>query len=425
MPFEHRIDRCFVDGAVDRTTFEGLRRRTADGVQRLVAAQRDNSLPLLNLPARTDDLEPLGALARDLRARVADVVVLGIGGSSLGGETVLGLAPRTDRTPRVHFMANVDPATIDALERATDPTRTALIVISKSGSTAETLSQFLVLLPRLRDALGKDALGKAVVAITEPGDNPLRRLAHGLGARVLDHDPKVGGRYSVLSLVGLLPALVAGLDAGAIRRGAATVWDRLVAQTADAPPAQGAALAAAAASAGFSQTVLMPYVDRLERFGAWFCQLWAESLGKDGHGTTPIRALGTVDQHSQLQLFLAGPRDKLFTLVTAPSAGIGRPIDRALADDPRLSYLVGRSLGDLLDVEARATYETLARNGRPTRLIALDRLDEETLGGLFMHYMLETILTAHLWGVDPFDQPAVEEGKVLARKYLADSRSNP
>ncbi|MBV8165539.1 MAG: glucose-6-phosphate isomerase, partial [Alphaproteobacteria bacterium] len=347
-----------------------------------------------------------------------DVVVLGIGGSSLGGETVLGLAPR-DRTPRVHFMANVDPATIDALERTTDPKRTALIVISKSGSTAETLSQFLVLLPRLRDALGKEAVGDALVAITEPGDNPLRRLAHGLGARVLDHDPKVGGRYSVLSLVGLLPALVAGLDAGAIRRGAATVWDRLVAQTVDAPPAQGAALAATAASAGLSQTVLMPYVDRLERFGAWFCQLWAESLGKDGHGTTPIRALGTVDQHSQLQLFLAGPRDKLFTLVTAPSAGIGRPIDHALADDPRLSYLVGRSLGDLLDVEARATYETLARNGRPVRLIALERLDESALGALFMHYMLETILTAHLWGVDPFDQPAVEEGKVLARKYLA------
>ena len=418
MPFEHRIDRCFIDGAIERTTFEGLRRRTADGIQRLIAAQRDNSLPLLNLPARTDDLESLGALARDLRQRFDDVVLLGIGGSSLGGETVLGLAPK-DRTPRVHFMANVDPATIAELERTTDPKRTALIVISKSGSTAETLSQFLVLLPRLRDALGKDAVGDALVAITEPGDNPLRRLAHGLGARVLDHDPKVGGRYSVLSLVGLLPALVAGLDAGAIRRGAATVWDRLVAQTVDAPSAQGAALAAAAASAGLSQTVLMPYVDRLERFGAWFCQLWAESLGKDGHGTTPIRALGTVDQHSQLQLFLAGPRDKLFTLITAPSAGIGRPIDRALADDPRLSYLVGRSVGDLLDVEARATYETLARIGRPARLIALERLDEAALGALFMHYMLETILTAHLWGVDPFDQPAVEEGKVLARKYLA------
>jgi len=197
------------------------------------------------------------------------------------------------------------------------------------------------------------------------------------------------------------------------------VWRRLIEQGPEAPPALGAALAVAAMRAGLSQTVLMPYVDRLAEFGLWFRQLWAESLGKDGQGTTPIRALGTVDQHSQLQLYLGGPRDKLFTLITAPSAGVGRRVDRALADDERLGYLAGRSLGDLLDAEARATYETLARNGRPTRLIALDRLDEAGLGALFMHFMLETILTARLIGVDPFDQPAVEEGKVLARRYLA------
>jgi glucose-6-phosphate isomerase len=171
--------------------------------------------------------------------------------------------------------------------------------------------------------------------------------------------------------------------------------------------------------AGLSQTVLMPYVDRLAAFGLWFRQLWAESLGKDGSGTTPIRALGTVDQHSQLQLYLGGPRDKLYTLITVSSAGVGRLVERALAEDERLGYLVGSSLGDLLDAESRATYETLARHGRPTRLIALDRLDEEGLGALFMHFMLETILTARLIGVDPFDQPAVEEGKVLARRYLA------
>jgi glucose-6-phosphate isomerase len=164
----------------------------------------------------------------------------------------------------------------------------------------------------------------------------------------------------------------------------------------------------------------MPYADRLGEFGFWFRQLWAESLGKDGHGTTPIRALGTVDQHSQLQLYLAGPRDKLFTVLTVASAGIGRPVDRALAQDPELAYLSGHGLGDLIAAEARATYETLARNRRPVRLIALERLDEAALGGLFMHYMLETILAARLIGVDPFDQPAVEEGKVLARRYLAE-----
>jgi glucose-6-phosphate isomerase len=423
MPYDHRIDRCFADTGLERAAVAALQQQAAAGIATLQAAKRDNTLPLLNLPERHDDLERLTAIARDYRERFDDVVVLGIGGSSLGAKTLVALADRgfgpPAGAPRLHFMDNVDPVTFADLEAATDPTRTGVIVVSKSGSTAETVLQFLVLLPRLRDALGLDAIGGAVVAITEPSDNPLRRIAQRIGATVLDHDPKIGGRYSVLSLVGLLPALIAGLDAAAVRRGAAAVWRRLAEQGPDAPPAVGAALAVAAARAGLSQTVLMPYVDRLGEFGFWFRQLWAESLGKDGHGTTPIRALGTVDQHSQLQLYLAGPRDKLFTLITAPSAGVGRIVERALVDDPALGYLAGHSLGDLLDAEARATYETLARNRRPTRLIALERLDEEALGALFMHFMLETMLAAHLIGVDPFDQPAVEEGKVLARTYLA------
>jgi glucose-6-phosphate isomerase len=426
MAYDHRIDRCVTDGTdagfIARGAVATLQTATRAGIDALVAAKRDNSLPLLNLPDRQDDLAPLSAIAREFRERFDDVIVLGTGGSSLGGKTLVALADRgfgpLGGAPRLHFMDNVDPVTFADLEAATDPLRTGLIVISKSGSTAETLTQFLVLLPRLRDALGRDEVGGAIVAVTEPANNPLRRLAARIGATLIDHDPAIGGRYSVLSPVGLLPALIAGLDAAAVRRGAALVWRRLVEQGGESPPALGAALAVAAMRAGLTQTVLMPYVDRLGEFGLWFRQLWAESLGKDGNGTTPIRALGTVDQHSQLQLYLAGPRDKLYTLITAPSAGIGRTVDRAFADDERLGYLVGHSLGDLLDAEARATYETLARNGRPTRLIALDRLDEEGLGALFMHFMLETILTARLIGVDPFDQPAVEEGKVLARRYL-------
>jgi glucose-6-phosphate isomerase len=428
MSYDHRIDRCFADTGVERAAVAALQRETAAGIAVLEAAKRDDALPLLNLPERRDDLERLTPIARAWRERFDDVVVLGIGGSSLGAKTLVALAdrgfgpaPGKERggAPRLHIMDNVDPVTLADLEAATDPTRTGLIAISKSGSTAETLLQFLVLLPRVRDALGRDTVGKAVIVITEPSDNPLRRIATRLGATVLDHDPKIGGRYSALSLVGLLPALIAGLDAGAVRRGAVGVWRSLVQSRSESPPAIGAALAIAAARAGFSQTVLMPYADRLGWFGFWYRQLWAESLGKHGHGTTPIRALGTVDQHSQLQLYLAGPRDKLFTLITAPTTGVGRVVEPALVDDPALGYLAGRSLGDLLDAEARATYETLARNRRPTRLIALERLDEEALGALFMHFMLETMLAAHLIGVDPFDQPAVEEGKVLARQYLA------
>lgn len=164
----------------------------------------------------------------------------------------------------------------------------------------------------------------------------------------------------------------------------------------------------------------MPYVDRLANFGLWFQQLWAESLGKNGTGSTPIRAMGTRDQHSQMQLYLDGPRDKLFTLMTLDVAGEGRLISNALVKEPQLAYLQRRRMGDLLDAEQRATAQTLVNNGCPMREFQLERLDEEVMGALLMHFMLETIISAGLLGVNAFDQPAVEEGKVLARQFLSE-----
>jgi glucose-6-phosphate isomerase len=164
----------------------------------------------------------------------------------------------------------------------------------------------------------------------------------------------------------------------------------------------------------------MPYVDRLGYFGLWFRQLWAESLGKGGHGTTPIRAMGTVDQHSQMQLYLDGPADKLFTVMRADTQGSGARIDvQAIGVERDLGYLAGRTIGDLMDAEARATIETLARNGRPVRTLHVPQIDECSMGALLMHYMLETVITAQLLGVDAFDQPAVEQSKVLTREFLA------
>jgi glucose-6-phosphate isomerase len=164
---------------------------------------------------------------------------------------------------------------------------------------------------------------------------------------------------------------------------------------------------------------MMPYVDRLEPFAQWYAQLWAESLGKDGKGTTPVRALGTVDQHSQLQLYLAGAGDKFFTIVTTAHTGRGERFPLH-APDRDLAWLAGRTMGDLMDASQRATAETLIRNGRPTRVITIDPLDEHGLGELIMHFLIETILAGHLLGVDPFGQPAVEEGKRLARRYVAE-----
>ena len=165
-------------------------------------------------------------------------------------------------------------------------------------------------------------------------------------------------------------------------------------------------------------TATRPYSDRLRLFSAWFAQLWAESLGKDGKGTSPIAAAGPVDQHSLFQLFNGGPKDKLVTIVMTSSAGTGPRIAQAYASDPLVGYLAGRTPGDLTDAQQRATAETLARNGRAVRTISIDDVNERSLGALLMHFMLETIIAGHLMDVNPFDQPSVEESKVLTREYL-------
>jgi glucose-6-phosphate isomerase len=167
---------------------------------------------------------------------------------------------------------------------------------------------------------------------------------------------------------------------------------------------------------------MIAYADRLERFTRWWVQLWAESLGKNGKGAAPVAALGPVDQHSQLQLWLDGPRDKLFTVITTGVAGSGPSMDKALAEAAGEPSLAGKTVGDLVAAQGRATADTLAKNGRPVRTIHVEKLDERALGALLMHFMLETIVAAHLLGVDPYDQPAVEEGKVLAKQYLAEEK---
>jgi glucose-6-phosphate isomerase len=429
MPYDHICTNCFADAigpnGLGRDVFEAALGETPGALAALAAARDDNSLPLLRLPAAVDDLAELQSVADRFRAEFDDVVVLGTGGSSLGGQTICALADRgfgpLPGAPRIWFMDNVDPDTFEVLQASLDLGRTGFLVISKSGSTAETLTQLLICMEAVSQRSSKD-LGHHFTAVTEPGDNVLRRLAARHAMPTLDHDPGVGGRYSALSLVGLLPTMMAGLDGGAVRRGAGRVLDQALSGSSpqDMPPAVGAAISVGLLrQRGVATTVLMPYVDRLAHFGLWYRQLWAESLGKDGTGTTPIRAVGTVDQHSQLQLYLAGPADKMFTVVMLDCAGSGATVDAKLAGDEALGYLRGRTMGDLMDAEQRATAETLARNGRPTRVIRLARLDEAVMGELMMHYMLETIIAAHLLGVDPFDQPAVEEGKVLTRSYLA------
>lgn len=429
MYYRQELDDLFADRIGDRglsrAAYAAELERAAPALEKLRQRHADGSLPLLRLPAARDDLAALKPHAEHLR-KFEHAVILGTGGSSLGGQTLaamtdIGFGPARGG-PKLWFMDNIDPDTFNELLTRLDLTKTVFVPISKSGGTAEPLMQLFVALEALEAKIGKAKLAEHMIAITENTDNPLRRIAKRIGCPILDHDPKVGGRYSVLSLVGLLPAMAAGLDVAAIREGAASVLDQAL--KANTPEDSTAAAGAAASVALWREraihtTVLMPYVDRLAYFGLWYRQLWAESLGKNGMGTTPIRAMGTVDQHSQLQLYLGGAADKMFTVLMKDSAGEGRKVTHAaLGGDKSLDYLGAHSLGDLLQAEAEATAVTLARNGRPTRRLRFAKLDERVMGALLMHYMLETIVAADLWNVDAFDQPAVEEGKVLAREYL-------
>ena len=407
-------------------------KRAESALDWLRARHADGGLPMLRLAGKHDDLHLIRDEARRLADRATDIVLLGTGGSSLGGQTLAQLAGHgvpgvgaLRAPPRLQFMDKIDPRTYETLLARLPHATTRYIAISKSGGTAETLMQTIAALSALKAQNVGPRIPDIFLGITEPAKagkrNGLRDLLAHHHVPMLDHDPGVGGRFSALTNVGLLPAALLGLDIAAVRSGAALALAPVLAkkEAAQVPAALGAALSVALAeSKGKSISVLMAYADRLERFTRWYVQLWAESLGKNGKGTTPVAALGPVDQHSQVQLYIGGPRDKLFTVVTVAGKGLGPRIDGDLAKIAGEPGFGAKTIGDLVDAEGRATAETLAKNGCPVRAIHLTTLDEESLGELLMHFMLETIVAAHLLGVDAFDQPAVEEGKLLAKKYL-------
>ncbi|MGQ0741525.1 MAG: glucose-6-phosphate isomerase [Alphaproteobacteria bacterium] len=364
-----------------------------------------------------DDLAVAAQAAEALKRHATDIFILGTGGSSLGAQALAGLIPFGHMaTVRLFAFDNLDAKTFADALAVCDPKTTHFLVISKSGSTPETLMQALAAADLVKHHRERH-IGERFLVITQPGASPLRRFAEAIGCPVLDHPAGIGGRFSVLTIVGLLPAILMELDVKAVREGA---------RAALADPGHaiaGAALHFALSEAGrLRESVLWSYDDRLKTFGVWWRQLWAESLGKNGKGSTPVAALGPVDQHSQLQLFLEGPGGALFTVIAGETGGKGPVAPKEEAEMLGLTYLAGRTMGDLAAAEARATAETLANRGRPVRRIHVPQINEAAMGALFMHFMLETIIMGRLMRIDPFDQPAVEEGKVLARAYLEGKR---
>jgi glucose-6-phosphate isomerase len=374
--------------------------------------------------------------ARKAKGRFDDVVVLGIGGSALGPialRTALrpsgwnGLpAERRAGYPRLHVLDNVDPVTIGALLDRLDLARALFIVTSKSGGTAETMAQYLVVRDRLERTFGGDARDH-LVFVTDPEKGALRAIARDDAIAAVDIPPAVGGRFSVLTPVGLLPAALIGIDTDQLLAGAGEMARRCDTDELRRNPAGVFATLEwlADQQLGRHVHVLMPYADPLRDLAAWFVQLWAESLGKEragtpgvGVGPTPLAALGATDQHSQVQLFMEGPHDKTVAFVAVREPSTDVVIPALHADVPELGYLGGHRLSELLDIERRATAGALARRGRPNLTIEVDRVDPSHFGGLLMLFEIATIYAGTLYGVNPLDQPGVELGKQFTYAML-------
>ena len=416
MYYRQLIEGCFSErigtGGFTAAGFETARAAAETELQKIYHASDKKISTLLSLPEKRNDLAGIWDASERLSDGCIDLLMIGTGGSSLGARTLCALA--ANAKPKLHFLENVDPAKLDPLLERLDPTQTKVLFISKSGGTVETMAVSMIVMNWLIESCGESALERQTMAITEQTDNPLTRLCYRYAIPIMAHDPEIDGRYSVFSVVGVLPAMIAGLDVVEIRNGAASVLTSMA-------PVDGAALAAAfTEERQHTSSVLMPYRDQLADLALWYRQLWAESLGKEGKGTTPIQASGTVDQHSQLQLYLDGRNDKLISLITCPTAGSGLTIPDSLAKEAGMSDLGGRPIGDLLDAFSSATADALIEASRPVRIFQIERLDEATIGALLMHFILETLITARLWRVNPFGQPAVEAGKKLAKIRLAE-----
>ena len=288
------------------------------------------------------------------------------------------------------------------------------------GTMVQTMALYLVIRDRVATLVGEDKVRGHFLFTTDPSKGALRRIADAEGIPSLAVPSNVGGRFSVLSPVGLWPAAVTGVDIDSLLAGAGRVEERCRTDELAKNPAGLLAtlLWQAATEGGKPIHVLMPYSDRLRSFALWFQQLWAESLGKNGLGPTPLPAVGATDQHSQVQLFMEGPLDKVLIFIAVAQVGDPITIPAGHPEIVELGYLGGHSLGELLDAERRATAEALRQGGRPSITLELERVDARALGALFMLFQIATVYAGALYGVDPLDQPGVELGKQLTYGLL-------
>lgn len=423
-----------LEGGVDAELFEGRMADAFGEAHSAVERQRSSGvLGFLDLPYASETVDQVQTLAEGYGQWFEDVVVLGIGGSGLGAKALRDalLGPfwndhsdeERDHFPRLHVVDNPDPFTMRGLLERVDPARTLFNVVSKSGATAETMAQYLLVRERVDEAVGAESARGHFLFTTDPVSGALRRIGEAEDIPMLPVPENVGGRFSVLSPVGLLPAAVCGVDLAALLAGAAAMEERSRSGRLAENPAGVIAtlLHHADRVQGRPIHVLMPYSDRLRSVALWFQQLWAESLGKartvDGEptqtGPTPVAALGATDQHSFLQLLMEGPSDKVVVFVEVSDHGPDAVIPQRHPEIKELSYLGGHTFGELINTERRATAEALRLAGRPNATLVMPDVSAGTLGQLLMLLQVATVYAGALYGVDPLDQPGVELSKRL------------
>jgi glucose-6-phosphate isomerase len=390
-------------------------------------------LGFLDLPYAGETTSQVRERADGFGPGLVDVGVVGLGGWGLGAQALQdallgpvwndGAAEDRDHGPRLHVIDYPDPFTMRRLLQRIDPARTLFNVISKSGATAETMAQYLVVREVVEGAVGAEHARGHFLFTTDPTTGVLRRIGDAEDIPMLPIPENVGGRFSVLSPVGLLPAAVCGIDIEALLAGAAAMEERCRSERLTENPAAilASLLHRADRVDGRTIHVLMPYSDRLRSLAFWFQQLWAESLGKSRlltgearpTGPTPVPAVGATDQHSFLQLLMEGPDDKVVVFIDVEDHGTDLTIPSRHPEMKELSYLGGHSLGELINTERRATAEALRIAGRPSATLVVPRVSAETLGQLFMLFQIATVYAGALYEVDPLDQPGVELSKKL------------
>lgn len=419
-------------------------------VHRELKADRDSGkYGFYDLYKDANAIAEIERLAKTYRnTRIDNLVILGIGGSALGITTLFkallppyhNLLSREERggVPRLFVMDNIDPDTFAEMMRICPPKNTLFNVISKSGGTSETIAQFLIVLEELKRQLPESKLRDHVVITTSPlaakaTRTPLQELQKQYDLPVFHIPLNVGGRFSIFTPVGLFPAAVMGMDIAAIVKGCRAMDTRTSKASLEENPAylRAAVHYLLCQNKHKSIAVMMPYSDKLSAVSAWYAQLWAESIGKivpatkdtPAHsvGQTPVNALGATDQHSQLQLYLEGPNDKVITILEESK------FDKTLeiSSDKKLKgteYLQGRTMNDLMAAERNATVDALRETNRPVIRVTFPKVSAHTVAQFLYMLEVETAMAGQLFGVNAFDQPAVELIKVFTRKYMGDTR---